>query len=93
MRGILQGIKLNCHGEQTSGCQEGGGWGRVGEGRTGSVGLGAVCAALSCSVVSDSLQPHGVQSSRLLCPGGFSRQEYWSGLPCPPPGLNIFKCH
>ena len=19
-------------------------------------------------------------------PGGFSRQEYWSGLPCPPPG-------
>ena len=23
---------------------------------------------------------------RLLCPRGFSRQEYWSGLPCPPPG-------
>ena len=22
----------------------------------------------------------------LLCPWGFSRQEYWSGLPCPPPG-------
>ena len=21
----------------------------------------------------------------LLCPWGFSRQEYWSGLPCPPP--------
>ena len=21
-----------------------------------------------------------------LCPSGFSRQEYWSGLPCPPPG-------
>ena len=21
-----------------------------------------------------------------LCPWGFSRQEYWSGLPCPPPG-------
>jgi len=20
------------------------------------------------------------------CPWGFSRQEYWSGLPCPPPG-------
>ena len=32
---------------------------------------------LSCSVVSNSLQPHGL---------GFSRQEYWSGLPCPPPG-------
>ena len=36
---------------------------------------------LSCSVVSDSLRP-----SSLLCPWGFSRQEYWSGLPCPPPG-------
>ena len=23
---------------------------------------------------------------RLLCPWGFSRQEYWSGLPYPPPG-------
>ena len=22
---------------------------------------------------------------RLLCPWGFSRQEYWSGLPCPLP--------
>ena len=24
--------------------------------------------------------------ARLLCPWGFSRQEYWSGLPCPLPG-------
>ena len=24
--------------------------------------------------------------TRLLCPWGFSRQQYWSGLPCPPPG-------
>ena len=23
---------------------------------------------------------------RLLCPWEFSKQEYWSGLPCPPPG-------
>ena len=23
---------------------------------------------------------------RLFCPRGFSRQEYWSWLPCPPPG-------
>ena len=38
------------------------------------------------SVVSDSLQPHGLYPSRLLCPWGFSRQECWSGLPCPPPG-------
>ena len=25
-------------------------------------------------------------NSRLLCPWGFSRKEYWSELPCPPPG-------
>jgi len=24
--------------------------------------------------------------TRLLCPWGFSSQEYWSGLPRPPPG-------
>ena len=24
-------------------------------------------------------------SARLLCPWAFSRQEYWSGLPCRPP--------
>ena len=40
------------------------------------------CAVLSCSVVSDFLQSHGQQSARLLCPWGFSRQEYWNGLPC-----------
>ena len=40
----------------------------------------------SRSVVSDSLQSHGTQPARLLCPWGFSRQEHWSGLPCPPPG-------
>ena len=33
-----------------------------------------------------TLRPHGLQLTTLLCPGGFSRQEYWSGLPCPPPG-------
>ena len=44
------------------------------------------CAVLSRSVVPDSLQPHGLQPAWLLCPWGFSSQEYWSGLPCPPPG-------
>ena len=43
-----------------------------------------VCV-LSCTVMSSSLWPHGLQSSRLLCPCGFFRKEYWSGLPCPPP--------
>ena len=41
---------------------------------------------LSCSVMSDCLQPHELQPTRLLYPWGFSRQEYWSGLLCPPPG-------
>ena len=40
------------------------------------------------SVMSDSFQPYGLQPARLFCPWGFSRQEYWSGLPCPPdPGI------
>ena len=43
-----------------------------------------VCVCVSRSVMPDSLQPHGQQPTRLLCP--FSRQEYWSGLPCPPSG-------
>ena len=34
---------------------------------------------LSHSVVSDSLRPHGLYPARLLCPWGFSRQEYWVG--------------
>ena len=29
------------------------------------------------------LRPHGMQPARLLCPWGFSRQKYWSGLPVP----------
>ena len=37
------------------------------------------------SVVSDSVRPHGLWPARLLCPWGFSRQEYWSELPFPPP--------
>ena len=34
----------------------------------------------------DSLQPHGLQPPRPLCPWGLSRPGYWSGLPWPPPG-------
>ena len=40
---------------------------------------------LSLSVVSNSFWPHGLQPTSLLCPWGFSKQEYWSGLPCLPP--------
>ena len=42
--------------------------------------------SLSRSVVSGSLRPQGWYPTRLLCPWGFSRQKYWSGLPCPLPG-------
>ena len=35
---------------------------------------------LSRSIVSDSVMPRTPLSM------GFSRQEYWSGQPCPPPG-------
>ena len=45
-----------------------------------------LCAVLSRSVVSNSLQPQGPWAARLLCPSGFSRQQYCSGLPCRPPG-------
>ena len=45
-----------------------------------------LCCCLAASVVSNSVRPHGPQPARLLCPWGFSRQEYWSELPCPPPG-------
>ena len=44
-----------------------------------------VCVCV-CSGLSDSLWPCGLQSTRLLCPWGFSRQEYWSGLTFPSPG-------
>ena len=44
------------------------------------------CAVLSCSVMSNSLQPHGQQPSRLLCLWGLSRQESWNELPGPLPG-------
>ena len=41
---------------------------------------------LSPSVMFDSLWPHGLLPAKLLCPQGFSRQEYWSELLCPSPG-------
>ena len=42
-----------------------------------------VCA---CSVMSDSLQPHGLQPTSLLCSWDFPRQEYFKGWPFPTPG-------
>ena len=40
-----------------------------------------VCVCVSFSVMSDFLQPHQAPLSL-----GFSRKEYWSGLPFPFPG-------
>ena len=51
-----------------------------------SYNLILLCALFSCSVMSDSLRPHELQPTRHLCLWGFYRQEYQSGLPCPPKG-------
>ena len=43
-------------------------------------------SSFSCkvaSVVSDSLQPSGSCTPQAPLSLGFSRQEHWSGLPCP----------
>ena len=45
--------------------------------------LGAV---LSHSFMFNSAIP-GLQPARLLCPWGFSGQQYRRRLPCPPPGI------
>ena len=40
-----------------------------------------LCSVLRHSDMPNSLRPHG--PARLFCPWGFSRPEYWRGLPCP----------
>ena len=47
----------------------------------------AITCVLSRSVVSNSLWPHGLYVARQVpLSMGFSRQEYWSGLPFSSPG-------
>ena len=41
---------------------------------------------LCCAQSRLTLRPHALQPARLFCLWVFSRQEYWSGLPCLPPG-------
>ena len=45
-----------------------------------------ICVLCVCLVAQSclTLQPHGPLGSSY--PWGSSKQEYWSGLPCPPPG-------
>ena len=48
--------------------------------------LPSVFPSISLSTYTVLCQP-----ARPLCPWGFSRQEHWSGLPCPPPGDPTLK--
>ena len=41
---------------------------------------------VSVTIVSDSLRPRGLEARQVPLSMGFSRPEYWSGLPFPPPG-------
>ena len=40
---------------------------------------------LSLLVMSDSLQPPWTSAHQAPLSMEFSRQEYWNGMPCPPP--------
>ena len=44
--------------------------------------MNQVCVSAKSLQLCLTLQPNG----QAPLPMGFSRQEYWSGLPCPPPG-------
>ena len=44
-----------------------------------------VCVCVKSLQLFPTLWPHGLAHQAPLSMG-FSRQEYWSGLPCPPPG-------
>ena len=49
--------------------------------------LGAgVCACSFPSVMSDSFATPWIVAHQVPLSMGFSQQEYWSALPCPPPG-------
>ena len=45
-----------------------------------------VCVCMSRSVLSNSFVTPGTVALQAPLSMGFSRQEYWSGLPCPSPG-------
>ena len=45
-----------------------------------------VCVCVCVCVYIHIYTHTHVHAKLYLCPWGFSRQEYWIGLPCPPPG-------
>ena len=57
-----------------------------------------ICVCVSCSFVPDSLQPHGLQSTRVLCPWDFPGKD--TGVGChfllqgifPTQGSNQVSC-
>ena len=56
---------------------------------TSPTGAGGFFTTVTCAwslIVFHSLRHHRLYPSRFLCPWGFFKQKYWSGLPCPPPG-------
>ena len=49
--------------------------------------VGRVCVCMFvCSVVPNSFATQWTVASQAHLPMGFSRQEYWSGVPFPSPG-------
>ena len=55
-------------------------------GAQGNDGKTVLCACSVTSVVSHSFATLWIVACQSPLSMGFSRQEYWSGLPCPPPG-------
>ena len=53
---------------------------------TGLVELPRPCVYIKSLQPCPTLRNPMDHTTRLLCSWGFSRQEHWSGLPCPPPG-------
>ena len=50
-------------------------------------GIPGVLSIRACSATTDALQPHGLYvACQAPLSMGFSRQEYWNGLPFPSPG-------
>ena len=60
-------------------------WSRVGCGGIGALTVVCACMCAKSLQSRPTLWPHGLAHQAPLSLG-FSRQEYWSGLPCPPPG-------
>ena len=49
--------------------------------------IGSILSISVCMLRGFSrVQLYGLWPARFHYPWGFSRQEYWSGFPCPPPG-------